>query len=211
MCQDTIVSALRTKRLGRQEWHIMSTTVSTGNGLVQLALQGAEEGTVVAAESQSQGRGRKGHGWFSAPRAAQFSFLLRPSLQEQALAWLMRGAVVAIAQTLRDLQGVDARVKTPNDVYISGKKVAGVLIESGFRSGVLDWVALGVGCNINTLLDEFPPELQPKVTSVYLACERRTSRNIFIAEVLNQFEPWYEAVSRGENQILEKTWQDMHL
>lgn len=211
LSQEVLFSGLRTKRLGQGQWIILPTTASTGNELVQLALQGAEEGTVVAAEEQSQGRGRKGHRWFSAPRAAQFSFLLRPAMAEPHLPWLMQGTVVAVAQALRLLQGVDARVKAPNDVYIKGKKIAGVLIESGFCSETLDWVALGVGCNINTLLDEFPYELQAKVTSLYLECWRWTSCNAFIAEVLNQFEPWYEALCDGKIEELQRAWQDMLL
>lgn len=209
--EEAILARLKTKKLGREQWYILPTTVSTGNELVQLAFQGAKEGTVVAAEAQSQGRGRKGHDWFSAPRAAQFSFLLRPPLAEINLQWLMQGAVVAVAQALRLMRGVEACVKVPNDVYIGSKKVAGVLIESGFRGEALDWVAVGIGCNINTLLDDFPDELQSKVTSLYGESERWTSRNAFIAEVLNQFEPWYEAVCGGEADRLQRIWQDLSI
>ena len=209
--EEAISADLKTKKLGREQWYIVPTTVSTGNELVQLAFQGAKEGTVVVAESQSQGRGRKGHDWFSAPRAVQFSLLLRPSLAKNNLQWLMQGAVMAVAQTLRLMGDVEARVKVPNDVYIGSKKVAGVLIESGFRGEALDWVALGIGCNINTLLGDFPRELQAKVTSLYVESERWTSRNAFIAEVLNQFEPWYEAVCGGETERLQRIWQDLSI
>ena len=147
---EDIREALQTRCFGQRYIDILPETTSTSNELVAQALLGAEEGTIVVAEKQTHGKGRKGHDWFSAPRALQFSLLLRPK-SLIAHDFFMQAAALSVAQAVADITSLTAQVKGPNDVFIGGRKVAGVLIETGFRSDELEWVVVGIGCNVNKI------------------------------------------------------------
>jgi BirA family biotin operon repressor/biotin-[acetyl-CoA-carboxylase] ligase len=124
---------------------------STNDEATKLAAQGAPSGTVVLADTQTSGRGRLGRAWQSRPGNLQASFVLRPDCALRSAGQLSLLAGVALAEALIEHgpDGLDLRLKWPNDVLISGAKVAGILLESaGDRSGRLDHVVLGIGLNI---------------------------------------------------------------
>ena len=165
---------LETRVLGQRQWVWLDCTGSTNRDAAALAAQGAPEGTVVLAERQEQGRGRKGRQWFHAPRSLCFSFILRPLSREKPEGpfaptdlpqELMRQSAEAVAEVLREL-GFEARFKAPNDVCIEDRKVCGVLAESGFQAEDLDWVVVGVGLNVNAGREYFPPDLAWRMTSL---------------------------------------------
>lgn len=207
---DLVAPHLMTHSFGRTEWLFLPTTSSTSNELTALALQGAPEGTVVAAETQTEGKGSKGHTWFSAPRALQFSVLARPGAEAKVRNHLLRAATVAVAEALSQLYPLAVRVKHPNDILVNKRKVAGVLIESGYRNHDLEWVVIGIGCNVNTLVEEFPSELHDKVTSLYAESSRWISRNVVLATILNTLEQWYDRVNGGDTKLLETAWAQLH-
>jgi BirA family transcriptional regulator, biotin operon repressor / biotin---[acetyl-CoA-carboxylase] ligase len=133
--------------LGRPRLHLRETT-STNDRARELAGRGAPHGTVVTAGAQTAGRGRYGRTW-SAP--AGTSLLLSLIVREHdALLPLRAGLAVA------DVAGPDARVKWPNDVWIDGRKVAGILVEARPGEG---WAVLGIGVNVALDVRELPPEL----------------------------------------------------
>lgn len=114
---------------------------------------GAPEGTVVVAEEQTAGRGRRGRGWDSAARAGLWwSLLLRPTVPVDRIGWLPLVVGVAVARALRARAGLDARLKWPNDVLIDDGKVAGILAER-LADGA---VVVGVGINVDQPADELP-------------------------------------------------------
>lgn len=195
---------LRTKNLGRSQWLLLEETGSTNTEAVLLASDGAPEGTVVIAEKQTRGRGRKGHAWFTPPRGLQFSLIMRPDetamkpSQGSALTAARSGlafssrltslAAKVVAAEVEEAAGLAAEFKKPNDVLVNGKKVCGILVETGFRGNELDWAVLGIGLNVNALAEDFPPELADKVSSLYAETGRALSRNIFLAGLLNRLE-----------------------
>ena len=131
-------------------------TDSTNERAKELAAAGAPHGTLVSADEQTAGRGRQGRMWTAEPgEALLLSFVLRSPDELVPLR-----AAVAVAESLP----VPARIKWPNDVWIGGKKVSGILVEGRPQEG---WAVLGIGLNVATL--SFPDELSEIATSLALA------------------------------------------
>ena len=146
---------------GRPHRHFRATD-STNARARELALGGAGEGTVVTADEQSAGRGRQGRSWFApAGTALLYSALLRPLGQRPLLPLAVPLAVCEAAEALAP---AECRVKWPNDVWISGRKLAGVLIES--RAGEDGFAVIGVGLNVAVPAEAFPPELAGSAVSL---------------------------------------------
>jgi BirA family biotin operon repressor/biotin-[acetyl-CoA-carboxylase] ligase len=166
---------------------VVTQTGSTNTDLLVEARDGAPEGLVLAAESQTAGRGRLGRRWASPPRAAlTFSVLLRPSgVPPGGRGWAPLLAGVAVASALRAEAGVDARLKWPNDVLVGDAKVAGILAE---QAG--DAIVVGAGINVSTRQDELPAG---EATSLALAGAVCTDREYLLACVLTELERRYLA------------------
>ena len=163
---------------------VLAETGSTNSDLLAAARAGAAEGTVLAAEVQTAGRGRLDRRWICPPRAAlSFSVLLRPDgVPAVARGWIPLLAGVAVAAGLRAQAGLDARLKWPNDVLVGGAKIAGILAE---QAG--DAIVLGIGINVTTRRDELPV---PHATSVVLAGAAPDREQLLVA-VLGELETWY--------------------
>ena len=202
-----VQSALHTKTLGRASWHVFAETSSTNNEAARLAMEGAPEGVVVFAERQTKGHGRKGKAWFSAPRGLQFSVILRPDLPARSLDLLHALGVLAVAGALEAACPLPVRGKAPNDVLINGRKTAGVLAVTGFRAEEPDWAVLGIGCNVNALADDFPPELQGRVTSPLAEGAAPLSRAALLAAVLDRLEHWYDILRNGGTDAVQEAWE----
>ena len=199
---------LQTRRFGRHTWRTLQETASTNNVAVSLAMEGAGEGLVVFAEKQSQGQGRKGKAWFSAPRGLQFSLVLRPEMSAERLEWLHAIGVIAVVEAVEDLSGLRAEAKIPNDVLLRGKKAAGVLAVTGYRAEEPDWAVLGIGCNVNALAEEFPQELRGKATSVLAEGAGPLSRAALLAAILNRLEYWYDSLASKGLQPVRDMWRE---
>jgi len=163
---------------------VRAETGSTNSDLLAAARAGAPEGTVLAAEVQTAGRGRLDRRWICPPRAAlSFSVLLRPDgLPPAARGWIPLLAGVAVAAGLRAQAGLDARLKWPNDVLVGGAKISGILAE---QAG--DAIVLGTGINVSTRREELPV---PHATSVVLAGAAPDREQLLVA-VLGELETWY--------------------
>jgi BirA family transcriptional regulator, biotin operon repressor / biotin---[acetyl-CoA-carboxylase] ligase len=131
-------------------------TDSTNERAKELALAGAPHGTLVTADEQTAGRGRQGREWTAPPRSAVLMSVVLRELDEM----LPLAAAVAVAEAVP----VEAAIKWPNDIWIDGRKVAGILVEGRPQEG---WAVLGVGLNVST--EAFPAELAEYATSLYLS------------------------------------------
>lgn len=123
---------------------------STNDVAKDLAAGGAAEGTLVVAETQSAGRGRRGKPWASPPGNLYMTLILRPDCAPATAAQLGFVAGVALWDAIAafDHFGIDLTLKWPNDVLLDGKKVVGILLESATKpDGALDWVVIGIGVN----------------------------------------------------------------
>ena len=160
---------------------------STNALLKARADQGAPEGTVLVAASQTLGRGRLGRKFYSpADTGVYLSALLRRDWPPAAARCLTTLAAAAAAQAVEQVSGRKAGIKWVNDIFIEGKKVCGILTEAAFRleEGTLDYAVLGVGFNAYTPEGGFPPEIASIAGSVYEA-RREDGRNALAAAFLN--------------------------
>lgn len=147
----------------------LAETGSTNDDARQLALAGAAHGTVVLAEAQHSGRGRRGAPWLSpAQRNLLCSVILRPTLPMEKWARLTHACALAVCEALESLPNLPhPEIKWPNDIYLSGKKVCGILVESAVDpSG--GFAVAGVGVNLNLTAQDFPEDLRDIATSVWL-------------------------------------------
>lgn len=148
-------------------WH--ATTGSTNDDARVLALEGAAHGTLVIAESQNAGRGRRGAAWMAPPGTSLLcSVVLRPALPPEHWSRLTHACALAVCEALEALPGLPPpQIKWPNDIFLSGKKVCGILVESVLapRGG---FAIAGLGVNLNLTAAGFPNELRTSATSVWL-------------------------------------------
>ena len=158
-------------------------TDSTNERAKELADAGAPHGTLVTADEQHAGRGRQGRTWTAPPGSAVLMSLILRDLDERH-ALLPLAAAVAVCEACEE---VGPRVKWPNDVWIDGRKVAGILIEGRPQEG---WAVLGIGVNVTT--ESFPPELAEIATSLRLAGQNTTAATV-LADLLAGLGRWIDA------------------
>lgn len=178
-------------------------TDSTNTRASQLAEDGSPHGTLVCAEKQTLGKGRRGRSWDSPPgEAVYMSLLLRPSIKpaNASMLTLVMGLAVAEAcnELLAELPGENARVclKWPNDLVLEGRKITGILTEMSTEVDFIHYVVIGVGINVNT--GSFSEELG-SAGSLYLATGRTFSRAKLIARCMEAFERHYEVFLETED------------
>jgi BirA family transcriptional regulator, biotin operon repressor / biotin---[acetyl-CoA-carboxylase] ligase len=181
---------------------------STSRTLRELAQEGEPEGTVVVAEEQRAGRGRLGRGWASPKGGLWFSVLLRPPAApaEAPVLSLMAGA--AVADALRKGLGLEARLKWPNDVLVSGKKLCGILAES--RSDArLEYVILGIGINANFLVSALPEELRRSAVTVREVLRHPVDRMALLRDILRELDGGYRAFRAGDTASIIARWKEL--
>lgn len=144
-------------------------TGSTNEDARRLALEGAQEGTVVVADSQSAGKGRRGRNWDSpAGCNLYFTLLLKPDFAPDKASMLTLVMALSVIQALEGQTGseMDFAVKWPNDIVVNGRKLCGILTEMTLNKNVIESLVIGVGVNVNQ--KEFPKELADTATSLLL-------------------------------------------
>ena len=159
---------------------------STNTKLTELAREGADHGTVVVADSQTAGKGRRGRTWESpAGENIYMSVLLRPTFDASLAPMLTLCMAYSVAKVLEAKGFEDVKIKWPNDLVINGKKVCGILTEMQMNGSQIESVIVGVGINVN--VQAFPEELISKATSLYLEGKRKINQEELIKEVVEEF------------------------
>ncbi len=167
-----------------------------------LAAAGAADGTVVVAEHQTAGRGRRGHVWEDEPgQSLLLSIVVRPRLAVAHWPLLGFAAAVAVAEALERTAGVGCRLKWPNDVLVAGRKIAGILVESRAGSGP---VIVGIGINVGQT--RFPPPLAGLATSVLLETGRRCDRAGLLHVLLSRFDAWRQRLEAEGFAPVRQRW-----
>ncbi len=167
---------------------------STNDELRALAEKGTREGLVLIAEKQAAGRGRRGAEWFSpAGKDLAFSILIKPTVSKDLWARLSLAAGLAVAEAVEKFVPL-AEIKWPNDVIVSDRKIAGILVEAG-----TDFVIVGVGINVNS--EAFPNGLA--ATSLALETGGRIERAAVLLEVVKRISILRESLERGFEQTMD--------
>lgn len=137
---------------------------STNTRARELAAGGSPHGTVVTADEQTAGRGRQGRSWVAPPgKALLYSAIVRPLAEHHVM--LPLAVPLAVCEAAEELRPeIACKVKWPNDVWLDGKKLSGVLIEARPQDG---WAVIGIGLNLTITPDEFPPDLRTTAISLF--------------------------------------------
>lgn len=194
---------LKTEWLGR-EFQYLPEVDSTNLYAKKWAMQGAANGAVVVADMQTGGRGRLGRAWCSPSGTGLWmSLVLRPLIAPDKAPQITLATAVGVAAALRDL-GYDAGIKWPNDIYINGRKLCGMLTEMHASMESVEWVVVGIG--INCLDKELPPEIRDIATSLALAGDKPVVRAEVAATVLNRLEECYTTLYRQGFDGIRRDW-----
>jgi BirA family biotin operon repressor/biotin-[acetyl-CoA-carboxylase] ligase len=190
---------LKTRCFGKRV-HYLASTGSTMDVARDLAIHGAEAGTVVIAGTQKSGRGRSGRTWFSPEGSLAISIIVRPAPDEMHL--LPAVSSLAVFFMLKEL-GIRAKIKWPNDVLIAGKKVCGILIESQLGSGDLIYSVIGIGINVDFDVSRFP-EIAEIATSVSAHITDKKAVKEIAIKLLSEFESIYDKIT--DAALIRELW-----
>ena len=205
-----IQEGLNTNIFGRKGIVYFRETDSTNVRAKDLASHGAPEGTVVVAEGQTKGRGRRGRSWFSpAGEGIYTSIILKPAISPHEAPGLTLMASVAVAETLMSMTSLKVNIKWPNDILINGRKIAGILTEISTEMDRIDYVIIGVGINVNTPSEGLPSDIKDIATSIFMETNKPFPRIALIRAYLEWLEIYYETFkTKGLDPILNR-WKSL--
>ena len=183
---------------------------STNTLAMELAQQGAEDGTVVIAESQSGGKGRLGRTWISPRGNLYLSVILRPAVPVHKAPLITLMGAVAVAAALRKHAAIPAGIKWPNDILVQGRKVAGLLTEMSAEPDRIRHIVLGIGVNVNMDLRELPPDVRRASTSAAEAAKTAIDRTGLLKALLAELDHWYQRFLKKEAEVLA-AWQELNV
>lgn len=203
-----IRAGLETKVLGKRDIAYFTETDSTNTRAKDLAVRHAPEGSLVLSEKQTKGRGRNERNWFSPSRDGIYlSLILRPTIPPREAPVITLLTAVAVAETLLSLTRLKIAIKWPNDILVSGKKLAGILTEISTQGDSIDYVVVGLGLNVNT--PRFPDDIRDKATSMLIETGKRFSRVKVIREYLKWYEAYYEVFKNIGFEPIRKRWREL--
>lgn len=165
-------------------------TDSTNVRARQLAEEGAPHGTLVTADSQTAGKGRRGRSWI-APRGQGIwmSLVLRPDIEPQSASMLTLVAALAVSDGIKNSTGLDVSIKWPNDIVCRGRKLCGILTEMSTEGDWIRYCVVGMGINVD--MEAFPEELKDKATSLCMELKAPVRRSPVICACMETFEYYY--------------------
>lgn len=191
---EALQARLAGRRIGRR-FHFLPEVDSTNRVALQLAQEGAPEGTVVLADRQTEGRGRLQRVWQSPPGCNLYvSFLLRPAIAAVDAARITLMAGVAVAEMVSFFCQTGVGLKWPNDVRIRGRKVSGILTEMRMTGGAVDAVVVGIGVNVNMTGTDFDPEHREAATSLSEETGQPCAREDAAFLLCEKLEQWYQVL-----------------
>lgn len=194
-----VESRLHTRWMG-QNCIYLDTVDSTNNYAKRLAEEGAPDGTLVIADLQTGGKGRRGRSWTAAKGTnVMMTVLVRPKVRPEHASRLTLLMAMAVADGIRKVTGLDAGIKWPNDVVVNGKKVCGILTEMNTEVDYINYVVIGTGINVNQEPEDFPEEIRDTAGSLYAELGKRVCRAELTACVIEALENYYEIFLKTED------------
>ena len=177
---------------------------STNILATRMAAQGAAQGTVIHADQQTGGRGRAGREFVSPPGGLYFSLILRPVMNTCDLPLITLAAGAGLCAEIRKTAHVDVRLKWPNDLYFTNRKLGGILTESGpFQGGSgPDFVIVGVGINVRTPLELFPSTLRNRAVSLYHAQKQNADVELCLQALVDSILSAVHKLTVNREQLL---------
>ena len=187
--------------------YVFDEVKSTNTVAKFLAMNGAENGTVVISEKQTDAKGRSGKAWASPIGGIWLSLIVKPNVDYSKLPMITIGTGVAVAKAIERTGITSAEIKWPNDIIIHDKKVCGILTEAVTTFNTIDSVIIGVGIDANIDIDDFPEELQDGTTTLANELGRKEDENVLIRLFLEEFEKIAETFNEGDYESILKDWR----
>ena len=207
LCAAAVKSLLKTQVIGKN-FIELDEVGSTNDLLKRLGSEGCPNGTVAAAHSQTNGKGRLGRVWESErDRGLAFSILLRPKLMPAQTSAVTPLTGLAVCKALRSFTGIDCKIKWPNDVIAGNRKVAGILTEMSAEFDAVEYIVTGIGVNAEQTV--FPEEIAFKATSLLLESGRLCDQNRLISCILEHIEKTLMQSGMELSQPLLKEYTDL--
>lgn len=174
----------------KKRYHF-ETIDSTNTKAKELAAAGAVQGTLVTADAQQAGIGRRGRSWSSEKKAGIYmSMLLRPEIDTDKASMLTLVAALAVERAIAETLDCQPMIKWPNDIVLNKKKICGILTEMVLKRTEIDYVVIGIGINVNN--KNFPEEIVQTASSLSLELGNEIDREMLISEVWKRFSVYYE-------------------
>ena len=200
------ILSLSTMNIGAKILRVKSCS-STNDLAKERALSGESEGTVVIAEEQTKGKGTKGRSWYSARKKGLYlSVVLTPPFPDISLLPLVAG--LAVCEAILSCLGVRVGLKWPNDVVWKGKKLGGILCESGFLGNRVNYAILGVGLNVTHEKGDFPKGMRRQAISLKLIKKEKIEEEAFLDCLWQFLNHWYGCFLKGEKQRILRAYQE---
>lgn len=181
------------------------TIDSTNIKAKQLAEAGEKEGSLIVADKQTAGRGRRGRSWDSKSGTGIFmSLILRPDIPPVNVSGITLVAAMAIARAIENVCVIKAQIKWPNDIVLGKKKICGILTEMSSEMNYVHYAVVGIGINVNN--EKFDEKIEDTATSIYLETGVRVDRDRLAAEIMNCFDVYYRRFieSKGLEPLVEE-------
>lgn len=171
---------------------------STNTKAKELAEEGHPSGTLVVADRQTAGKGRRGRSWESPTGIGIFmTLMLKPEINPNNASMLTLVAAMATTRAIRRVTGVPAMIKWPNDIVMNGKKVCGILTEMSAQFDYINHIVIGIGINVHN--EDFPEEIAQTASSIYLESGQHIHRASLIEAFLEEFEDVYAEYLKTED------------
>ncbi|MBT3194323.1 MAG: biotin--[acetyl-CoA-carboxylase] ligase [Verrucomicrobia bacterium] len=207
---DEVQPLARSKTVGQSGYEHFLTIGSTNTEARRLAEKGAPSGTLVVAEEQTSGKGRKSRDWASPKQMGIYATLiLRPTLPIEETPLLTLMVAVATCEAITAATGISATIKWPNDILVNGKKVAGILTEVSSEVDRVEFALIGIGLNVNTPVDSLPKRVIFPATSLAKEAGAPQARAIILAHWLEQVETEYAQLAEGDRKGLLDHWKSL--
>ncbi len=202
--KEELKQGLATRVVGKKIF-VFETIDSTNACARTLGDAGAEEGGVVIADFQTNGRGRLGRTWLSEPESSLlFSVLLRPTIQVESAGLLTLFASAAVGRAIEHCIGEPVECKWPNDLLLHGKKICGILLENALHHSELTYSVVGIGINVNQV--QLQPEIAERATSLAIETGRTYDRKIVFQAALREMDRMYAPARTGDFSVIISEW-----
>lgn len=203
------LESIRDTKWAGCETHYYECTDSTNTRAKELAENGSPSGTLVVAEQQTAGKGRRGRSWESPSGTNIYmTLMLKPEINPNNASMLTLVTAMAVCHAVCRVTNAEAQIKWPNDVVVNGKKICGILTEMSAQFDYINHIVIGIGINVHN--EHFPEEIAETAGSLLLECGKHFHRADLIEEFLEEFERLYEIYLETEDMAgLQKEYDQM--
>jgi BirA family biotin operon repressor/biotin-[acetyl-CoA-carboxylase] ligase len=200
--EEEVTRNLKTKIIGKKIQYF-KTINSTNLYARKLLEKNIEEGTVVVADIQTHGRGRKKRTWSSPSGGLWFSVILYPNIPPQNAMLITMASSVAVAQGIQEVTGLKPVIKWPNDLLLNNKKVCGILTELDAEIDKLNYIVVGIGINVNNPIDI---ELKDIGISLFQEARKKLSRVNLLKVILKNLDELYHKLNSEDYNFIRELW-----